>query len=185
MTDVFHQFDDLRESTLVPASEDTMEVVHGVIAVLGNRPDQPPHFDEAARIIQSYGDQREAAASCDCSWKDGEAAGFRRGVEAAAKSKAGSDVLAERQRQIEEEHWSPLHDDKHSTGELAGAAACYALTGVQHWAAPLVMKQLWPWEERWWKPVNTRRDLVRAGALILAEIERLDRLAAYRTEQQP
>jgi hypothetical protein len=36
----------------------------------------------------------------------------------------------------------------------------------------------WPWEDKWWKPKDRRRDLVRAGALIVAEIERLDRLAA-------
>ena len=33
----------------------------------------------------------------------------------------------------------------------------------------------WPWEPRWWKPKNPRRDLVRAAALLIAEIERLDR----------
>jgi len=35
----------------------------------------------------------------------------------------------------------------------------------------------WPWAEKWWKPKNERRDLVKAAALILAEIERLDRAA--------
>jgi hypothetical protein len=34
----------------------------------------------------------------------------------------------------------------------------------------------WPWAPELWKPANARRDLVKAGALILAEIERLDRL---------
>lgn len=35
----------------------------------------------------------------------------------------------------------------------------------------------WPftWWLDWWKPTTYRRDLVKAGALILAEIERLDR----------
>jgi hypothetical protein len=33
----------------------------------------------------------------------------------------------------------------------------------------------WPWSQDWWKPTNPRRDLVKAGALIAAEIERLDR----------
>ena len=35
--------------------------------------------------------------------------------------------------------------------------------------------ELWPWLSSWWKPSTNRRDLVKAGALILAEIERLDR----------
>ncbi|HCE9784511.1 TPA: hypothetical protein NH348_003290 [Pseudomonas aeruginosa] len=38
----------------------------------------------------------------------------------------------------------------------------------------------WPWDEEWWKPKSARENLVRAGALVLAEIERLDRSA---TEQ--
>lgn len=43
-----------------------------------------------------------------------------------------------------------------------------------------VLKGQWPvcgkpWDEKWWKPKNPRRDLVKAGALILAEIERIDR----------
>ena len=37
------------------------------------------------------------------------------------------------------------------------------------------MVTLWPWAAEWWKPKDCRRNLVRAGALILAEIERLDR----------
>jgi hypothetical protein len=40
------------------------------------------------------------------------------------------------------------------------------------WASWL---QIWPWDRKWWKPTDRRRDLVKAAALILAEIERLDR----------
>jgi len=35
----------------------------------------------------------------------------------------------------------------------------------------------WPWNMVWWKPKNYRRDLVKAAALLVAEIERLDRKA--------
>lgn len=35
----------------------------------------------------------------------------------------------------------------------------------------------WPWDASWWKPNARRRNLVKAGALILAEIERIDRAA--------
>lgn len=39
--------------------------------------------------------------------------------------KSGIDLIAaERQRQIEEEGWTPDHDDQHTNGELALAAAC-------------------------------------------------------------
>lgn len=88
--------------------------------------------------------------------------------------RAVADIAAERERQQAVEGWTPGHDDsEHGPGTLARAAACYALNaaGVQ----PPGMN--WPWEDKWWKPKDPRRDLVRAGALIVAEIERLDRAA--------
>lgn len=95
---------------------------------------------------------------------------------------AGRDVLAERQRQISAEGWTPEHDDKHTDGELAAAAACYANPiQVRSGGVP----SAWPWDRKWWKPRDRRSDLVRAGALILAEIERLDRLAAVRPKDGP
>ncbi len=104
---------------------------------------------------------------------------------------AARDVLAERQRQTEKEGWTPEHDDEHEGGSLAKAAACYALhaAGRDAWSAqsyqaarpptdgPSDEGTLWPWDREWWKPKSPRRDLVRAGALILAEIERIDRAA--------
>ncbi len=76
-----------------------------------------------------------------------------------------ADIAAERQRQIDSEGWTPAHDDEHTEGEMAEAAACYAGgSGIG-----------WPWHPKWWKPSDKRRDLVKAGALIIAEIERLDR----------
>ena len=107
-------------------------------------------------------------------------------------SHAASDVLAERRRQVEVEGWDAEHDDLHDTGGLANAAACYAATAEIFWKASVVdgsgepvrggyagadirQEKVWPWEPRWWKPKDRRRDLVRAAALIIAEIERLDR----------
>ncbi|CAB3681277.1 hypothetical protein [Achromobacter kerstersii] len=102
-----------------------------------------------------------------------------------SQTSAARDVLAERQRQITAEGWTPDHDDQHDTGELASAAASYAqCAGLQRegavcenaFKAPYV--ENWPWSEYWWKPsTDPRRNLVKAGALILAEIERLDRAA--------
>lgn len=83
------------------------------------------------------------------------------------------DVLAERKRQIEGEGFDSEHDDMHDCGALARAAACYAMSGYH-----IGMPNAWPWSLSWWKPKDRRRDLVRAGALILAEIERLDRQAS-------
>ncbi len=104
---------------------------------------------------------------------------------------AARDVLTERRRQIEKEGWTPEHDDEHAGGSLAQAAACYALhaAGRDAWDAqsyqaasppmdgPSDEDTLWPWGRESWKPKNQRADLVRAGALILAEIERRDRAA--------
>ncbi|HIE1504204.1 TPA: hypothetical protein ACXJSP_000191 [Pseudomonas aeruginosa] len=112
------------------------------------------------------------------------------------------DVQAERRRQVENEGWTPEHDDEHDSGELAAAGAAYALHAADHLnpysqgdggdEAP----SCWPWhdgiagrgegpektEPAWWKPSTPRRDLVKACALALAEIERLDRAAATQGE---
>lgn len=57
---------------------------------------------------------------------------------------------------------------------MAVAAACYIMADDDPRAD---VPELWPWPSEWWKPTDVRRDLVKAGALILAEIERLDRAA--------
>jgi len=84
------------------------------------------------------------------------------------------DIAAERQRQIEAEGWSAAHDDNHKRGQMAKAAACYALQGLR---VPIDARWiLWPWADKFWNPKSKRKNLVRAGALIAAEIDRLDRL---------
>jgi hypothetical protein len=94
-------------------------------------------------------------------------------------TKAARDVLSERQRQISEEGWTPEHDDAHKDGELASAAAAYvtyrSLMDPVAIMGSDIIADLWPWAWDWWKPTTPRRDLIKAGALILAEIERLDR----------
>jgi len=85
------------------------------------------------------------------------------------------DIATERRRQIEGEGWTIEHDDQHDAGQMAGAAACYALSSIMHWAAQPAIKTLWPWSQAWWKPKSRRSDLVRAAALLVAEIERIDR----------
>lgn len=82
------------------------------------------------------------------------------------------DVIAERHRQIESEGWTPEHDDGHDAGELAMAGGCYALFP---WMNVQQRRDFWPWDDAWWKPTHSRQDLVKAAALLIAEIERLDR----------
>lgn len=87
------------------------------------------------------------------------------------------DVVGERQRQISAERWTPEHDDKHPVGDMARAAACYALVSANYPADDVAILRFWPWLDGWWKPGENRRNLIKAGALILAEIERIDRAA--------
>lgn len=109
-------------------------------------------------------------------------------------SPAMNAVIDERLRVQDKEGFTPAHDDEHVRGELAMAAACYAMnagiasqfvgdgkltadqaddTGSR---APVV--DGWPFEASWWKPKSRRENLVRAAQLIIAEIERLDRIEA-------
>jgi hypothetical protein len=89
-------------------------------------------------------------------------------------------VLKERTRQIHGETFNQEHDDCHTEGELAKAAVCYAWISAQGETLRAAFDRpppTWPakWDKDSWKPTDRRRDLVKAGALILAEIERLDR----------
>lgn len=110
-----------------------------------------------------------------------------------ALTPAARDVLAERKRQIEAEGWKPESDDVYDTGEMALAAACYAAHSAScaaikapHTARGVFVRtrsaqdfvgEMWPWSADWWKPSGHRRNLEKAAALILAEIERIDRAA--------
>jgi hypothetical protein len=84
-------------------------------------------------------------------------------------------IAAERKRQMSEEGWTPGHDDGHAECELVCAAACYL---NEHAKIPTVHSFIdWPWDLRFWKPSDDPiRNLVKAGALIAAEIDRLKRL---------
>jgi hypothetical protein len=91
---------------------------------------------------------------------------------------AVQDVVAERQRQIASEGYSTESDDNYIDGDLAAAAGSYALHAHDVDKAKLGFAPAWwPWTRDSWKPTTPRNDLVKAGALILAEIERIDRSA--------
>lgn len=100
-----------------------------------------------------------------------------------ATTSAARDVLAERTRQVNEEGWTPEHDDDHVCDEIAALAAFYAMpraarywnassTGYGNTMAEAMLPHGWVAKDG-----ERRRELVKAGALILAEIERLDRAA--------
>ncbi|RWO20710.1 hypothetical protein [Mesorhizobium sp.] len=99
------------------------------------------------------------------------------------------DIVAERRRQIEAEGRKPERDDAYQGGELARAAGMYALiagaSATDYRNArdgyslndylQAILDHYWPWAKSWFKPTTRRSALVKAGALIIAEIERIDR----------
>jgi len=95
---------------------------------------------------------------------------------------SGIELIAyERLRQMEAEGFSTKHDDAHVDGALLSAAVCYA--GVERlvmMGAPVSRNDPpleWPWDDSDWKPTDDAvRNLVKAGALIAVEIDRLLRL---------
>ncbi|RBO54685.1 hypothetical protein DSD19_04730 [Rhodovulum sp. BSW8] len=97
-------------------------------------------------------------------------------------------IADERRRQIEVEGWTPEHDDAHDEFEMSLAAAAYAVSGTLGPSALLdqatqdAIRKTWPFQAHLFRPTGGRKDLVRAGALIAAEIDRLDR-AALRQEE--
>ena len=101
-------------------------------------------------------------------------------------------VLAERIHQIRVECHYPEHDDEITDGSLAMAAACYAEEAFYQAKVvdrlpeiSQVTPVLWPWGPDFWKPTDQRKNLVKAAALILAEIDRLDRASSLTKEETP
>ena len=92
-------------------------------------------------------------------------------------------IMTERIRQIEQEGWTAEHDDEHSDGSIAVAGACYALNAASNLTSESLRASRWfatacthwPWDSESFKAKDPLRDLVRAGALIAAEIDRLQR----------
>lgn len=87
-------------------------------------------------------------------------------------------IREERQGQIEQHGWTPEHDDTHDQGQIGLAAAEYARRageqslGIYRADTP----HGWPFSGDSWKPsYDRKRNLVKAGALILAELERVIR----------
>lgn len=86
----------------------------------------------------------------------------------------GADLIREeRRRQIEQEGYNDLHDRHHTPQVLCRAAIGYALHEDPSKLVADAAANLWPWSKEFWKPKDQLRNLVRAGALIAAAIDRL------------
>lgn len=101
-------------------------------------------------------------------------------------------IAAERRRQVEEEGFTAAHDEHHGWADLLQAAHCYLFVAVvqlgdlagdragigppEVWRAP---RMRWPWEAEAWKPAPApERNLIRAGALYQAHLDRVGSAAS-------
>jgi hypothetical protein len=80
------------------------------------------------------------------------------------------------------EGWTPQHDDNYRQAELTNAASAYAEAAAMQMYGDVggpdleIAPDCWPWAMFYWRPAsNPIRNLVKAGALIAAEIDRLQR----------
>lgn len=93
----------------------------------------------------------------------------------------GSEMISyERNRQIYDEGWSSEHDDQHRLGEIIRDSIAYstrAFYQIYINNETIIDSSLgWPWSLDWFKPSNDPiLNLVKAGALIAAEIDRIQR----------
>jgi len=124
---------------------------------------------EVAAAIRSAESQQELLQLADAL----DALGFGPAVQS-----SGAEMIAvERLRHATQEGWTPDHDDTHTDGSLAGAAAALAIEHTdgdflwvnyhEHWIAALRDKHV---------STPVVRRLVIAGSLIAAEIDRLLRI---------
>jgi hypothetical protein len=103
----------------------------------------------------------------------------------AASAKVAGELFEERVRQQIGEPYTADRDDEYLHGQLENAALTYLQYGrddgrfkvAQAYQAEGEAPASWPWEAQFWKPSSRRRMLVKAGALVIAAIERLDREA--------
>lgn len=88
-------------------------------------------------------------------------------------------IRKERERQINVEGYNAEHDDAEKADSLSTAGAIYALP----WNIRTIINatRYWPWDKSFYKPSKSDhtdariKELVKAGALIAAEIDRLKR----------
>lgn len=97
-----------------------------------------------------------------------------------------SHVLYERQRQLGEEGWTAQHDAQHTDQGLTRVALAYlALALLNDEKSQLIIftpemfNVLWPktWDRLWLKRADYSRYLEKAGALVAAEIDRVNNQA--------
>lgn len=87
-------------------------------------------------------------------------------------------ITQERNEHLTREGWTAEHDRHHVAGEMIVAAMAYLQAALNrntfHGIRYDEPADDWPWAGEWFKPtVDEVGNLVKAGALIAAEIDRL------------
>lgn len=146
--------------------ETTENTAQGIVDAIREMFGLEGDADVLAAVRQLREDERDAHAC----WREAER--YR------DLFRGGSRLIAiERARQVRDEGWTPDHDDEHSGCQMIDAASSYAwAAGKQVLKEEFAQPFTWPWESSWWKPAaDPIRNLTKAGALIAAEIDRLQR----------
>jgi hypothetical protein len=88
------------------------------------------------------------------------------------------DTLAERLSQIEEHGFDQIHDLGHHPGQLAAASASYLNAAIDQLNGRNDVEPVdpatWPWEREAWRPGDARANIVKALAIGLAVLDRMD-----------
>ena len=117
--------------------------------------------------------------------------GYRRAVEGLAQQGAVTEIEYERLKQVKK-GYNADHDDKYTDAQLVAMAMAYAVLGVMQQTRPdaamvlhgypPVTEFTWPSPDIAWRPESTpEQNLIKAAALLAAEIDRLFRKAAPST----
>lgn len=147
--------------------------------------------------------RKACAKEADKAYKADAAAEARKATEAMIdtllketvdRNKILHEIAVERERQVKGEGYSPERDDKYVYGDLAKAGATFAFVATHRYRNEIVdlqkvpfdscvwkcgfgefVRNLWPWNQHNLKFKSPKEDLIKAAALIVAEIERLER----------
>ncbi len=149
-----------------------------VLELLAERDADKKRIAELERITEGV-DQ----LAIDGGWTARGMSEYAKTLERKLALPAVADVLAERQRQVSEKGYTPESDDSYLPGILCLAGAAYAVAASAFPDARRRANRLWPWPNapKYFDPArksNPRVNLVKSAALIIAEIERLDRAAS-------
>lgn len=111
---------------------------------------------------------------------------YRRAVQGLGNQGGVALIERERWRQISAAGFTGVHDDRYTDSELVAAALCYATLAIMQQTRLDAAEMLagfppiagYGWPPGWdWRPEPTSyANLVKAGALIAAELDRLSRL---------